>query len=64
MFFSATAFDQNIRGWDVSSVINFSNMFLSATAMNSSYGSVNGFGNTPTAIFFNSSDSVSPTLSS
>ena len=64
MFFSATAFNQDIRGWDVSSVINFSSMFSSATAMNSSYGSVNGFGNTPTATFFNSSDSVNPTLSS
>ena len=62
MLDGASAFDQDIRGWDVSSVTNFSSMFSSATAMNSSYGSVNGFGSTPTATFF-SSNSV-PTLSS
>ena len=60
MFYFATAFDQNIRGWDTLSgpVSTYSNMFIGAQAMISTYTGVTGFGNTPTSAFFN----FTPTL--
>ncbi|MDB2359117.1 Ig-like domain-containing protein, partial [Candidatus Pelagibacter bacterium] len=63
MFLGATAFNQYIRGWDASSVTNFSNMFEGATAMISTFTGVTGFGTTPTSAFFNTASS-NPTLSS
>ena len=53
MFANDAVFDQNIRYFDVSSVTNFGNMFIGATAMQSTYSGVAGFGETPTAEFFN-----------
>ena len=52
MFKNAVAFDQEIRGWDVSKVGRFTNMFDGATAFAATYGTVPGFGATPTAAFF------------
>ena len=51
MFRNAAAFDQEIRGWDVSKVGSFTNMFDGATAFAATYGTVPGFGATPTAAF-------------
>ena len=53
MFQTATSFDQNIRYFNVTSVTNFGSMFVGATAMQSTYTGVAGFGDTPTAEFFN-----------
>jgi surface protein len=52
MFRNAAAFDQEIRGWDVSKVGSFTNMFDGATAFAAKYGALPGFGATPTAAFF------------
>ena len=63
MFKNAVAFDQEIRGWDVSKVGNFTNMFDGATAFAATYGTVPGFGATPTAAFFTPPASSDATLS-
>ncbi|MDA8955143.1 BspA family leucine-rich repeat surface protein, partial [Planktomarina temperata] len=59
MFDGASAFNQNIRGWDVDDVTNFGDMFKNATLMLNTYSGVSGFGATPTASFF---DSTAPTM--
>jgi surface protein len=41
MFYSATAFNQNISNWDVSSVTNMESMFQSAAAFNQNLSSWN-----------------------
>ena len=48
----ASAFDHEIRGWDVSNVANFTNMFDGATAFAAKYGTAPAFAITPTAAFF------------
>ena len=53
MFNRDSAFLQFIRCWNVSSVTSFSAMFESSTSMQNKYGSTTGFGETPTAAFFN-----------
>jgi len=63
MFKNAVAFDQEIRGWDVSKVGSFTNMFDGATAFAATYGTVPGFGATPTAAFFTPPASSDATLS-
>ena len=63
MFKNAVAFDQEIRGWDVSKVGRFTNMFDGATAFAATYGTVPGFGATPTAAFFTPPASSDATLS-
>jgi surface protein len=65
MFYSASVFNQDIRNWDVSKVTipptdkydlditeKFFWMFLEATAMHATYGSITGFGDTPSDSFF------------
>ena len=59
MFEGASAFNQDIRGWDVGNVTNLHHMFLGATAMISTYSGTSGFGVTPTASFF---DTTAPTM--
>jgi surface protein len=61
MFIGAASFNQNIRGWDVHSVLSFSRMFEDATAMDTAYNGVSGYGATPTAAFFGI-DVVAPTV--
>ena len=60
MFSDASAFNQNIRGWNTLSgpVSDYSNMFHDAHAMISTYTGTAGFGETPTSAFFN----FTPTL--
>jgi surface protein len=62
MFQGATLFDQFICGWNVNNVFNFGDMFLSATAMTTKYSSYTGYGDTPTAQFFNASLAFTYTL--
>ena len=52
MFRGATKFDQNITLWDPSSIQVMSNMFSGATAMNATYGTITGYGSTPSTDFF------------
>ena len=54
MFRDATAFNQEIRGWNVDSVTSsgFFTMFQDAAAMHTAYGGTTGFGDTPTAAWF------------
>ena len=52
MFQNAVLFDQNIRVWSVVSPTTLTNMFSGATAMTATYGSVAGYGDTPTYAFF------------
>jgi DUF971 family protein len=52
MFENAVAFDHEIRGWDVSKVTNFTDMFLGATAFAAKYSTAPAFAITPTAAFF------------
>ena len=63
MFENAVAFDQEIRGWDVTSVTNFTNMFDGATAFAAKYGTAPAFAITPTAAFFTPPASSDATLS-
>ena len=53
MFNDAPAFDQDIRDWNTGSVTDYDDMFTSSTAMIARFGSVTGFGTTPTSAFFN-----------
>ncbi|MDA7453969.1 autotransporter domain-containing protein, partial [Candidatus Pelagibacter ubique] len=53
-----------IRGWDTISVTNYTNMFLGATAMTSTYSGTSGYGDTPTSAFFIPADVFNPILSS
>jgi surface protein len=57
---NTSEFVQEIRGWDVDEVVDFSSMFVNATPMDAVYGSEPGYGSTasgpghgtPTAAFF------------
>lgn len=67
MFYGATSFNQDISGWDVSSIGVFSNIFRNATSFdqyisvweaggtfsNMFNGAITGYGTTPTTVFFN-----------
>ena len=53
MFSGASEFNQDIRSWKVSAPIFLVSMFLSATNMIDTYEEVEGFGETPTVLFFN-----------
>ena len=58
-----SAFDQEIRGWDVTSVTNFFFMFNGATAFAAKYSTAPAFAITPTAAFFTPPASSDATLS-
>ena len=61
MFEGASVFSQDISAWDVSSTVacTVTNMFNNASAMVTTFGSVDGFGTTPTpSTFFNASAEV------
>ena len=70
MFYNASAFVQDIRGWNVDNVSAgnvcdfytcFHNMFSGATAMISNFGATANWNISPTAAWF--SDTIAPTLS-
>jgi hypothetical protein len=46
------SFKQNIRNWNTTNVTDYTNMFR-YSSMHLDYSNVSGFGNTPTAAFFN-----------
>jgi surface protein len=64
MFNSSSAFNQDIRGWDVTSVTSFGGMFMNATAMISNFGSTPNWNVTPTSAWFVVPDTNAPTISS
>jgi hypothetical protein len=53
MFVFNKVFNQNIRMWDTTNVINYSNMFQASDAMIATWTGTTGFGTTPTSSFFN-----------
>jgi surface protein len=40
MFYEATAFNQDISGWDVSNVTDMSGLYYEATAINQQYNNI------------------------
>ena len=52
MFFNAKNFNQDIRVWDVASPTVVSDMFTGADAMETAFGDVEGFDDTPDYTFF------------